>query len=70
MGKSNDILSEDKHYNSEKYPKSFHFCLLPPSQFTFHFDYFGIHSISVNDAIPIYYLFFGWNRPFLGLIGE
>ncbi len=69
-GQSNDILSEDEYHENDKHPKTFHLRLLPPCQFAFNLDYFGIHSVSVNDAIPIYYLFFGWNRSFLGLIGE
>ena len=69
-GQSNDILSKDEYHDNDKHPKTFHLCLLPPSQFTFHFDYFGIHSVAVNNAVPVYHLFFCWYGTFLRLIGE
>ncbi len=69
-GQSNDILSEDEYHENDKHPKTFHLRLLPPCQFAFNLDYFGIHSVSVNDAIPIYYLFSVGIGRFWGLLAS
>ncbi len=38
---------------ARKQPEAAHFGLLPPCQLSFNFDYLGIHSVSVNDAVSI-----------------
>ena len=57
-GQSNDILSEDEYHENDKHPKNLSSSSVATMSICVQLDYFGIHLVSVNDAILIYYLFF------------
>lgn len=52
-GQRGKVFPEDENHNCQKQPEAAHFGLLPPCQLSFNFDYLGIHSVSVNDAVSI-----------------